>query len=149
MIDIAYRSRIKYTTEQKNYMWDPWLKGDSLKDIGLYFDRPSSSIYSQLSPRGVIRPQDRKRSQLALTLGEREEISWGIVGGLSIRQIVLKLDCPPSTIGREITGNEGTKQYRTAPADQAAWNRSQRPKLCKLARSHTLRLNVAKKLKEH
>ena len=75
MIDITYRSRIKYTTEQKNYMWDPWLKGDSLKDIGLYFDRPSSSIYSQLSPRGGIRPQDRKRSQLALTLGEREEIS--------------------------------------------------------------------------
>ena len=58
MIDITYRSRIKYTTEQKNYMWDPWLKGDGLKDIGLYFDRPSSSIHIQLSPRGGIRPQD-------------------------------------------------------------------------------------------
>ena len=146
---MAYRTRIKYTTAEKNYMWDRWLKGDSLKDIGRAFDRGSSSIYGILSPTGGIRPPDRKRSRLALTLGEREEISRGIVGGLSIRQIALKLDRPPSTISREIKRNEGTKQYRAASADQAAWHRSKRPKLCKLARSRTLRLNVAKKLKEH
>ena len=55
----------------------------------------------------------------------------------------------PSTISREIKRNEGTKHYRAASADQAAWDRSGRPKLCKLARSRVLRLNVAKKLKEH
>ena len=149
VIDMAYRTRIKYTPAEKNYMWDRWLKGDSLKDIGRAFDRGSSSIYGILSPTGGIRPPDRKRSRLAHTLGEREEISRGIVGGLSIRQIALKLDRPPSTISREIKRNEGTKQYRAASADQAAWHRSKRPKLCKLARSRTLRLNVAKKLKEH
>jgi IS30 family transposase len=149
VIDMAYRSRINYTTEQKKYMWDRWLQGDSLKDIGRYFDRPSSSIYGQLSPTGGIRPPDRKRSRLALTLSEREEISRSIVGNLSIRTIASKLNRSPSTISREIKSNEGYKHYRATSADQAAWDRSGRPKLCKLARSRVLRLNVAKKLKEH
>ncbi len=146
---MAYRTRLKYTAEQKKYMWDRWLKGDSLKDIGRYFDRPSSSIYSILSPSGGIRPPERKRSRLALTLGEREEISRGIVAGFSIRAIAAKLGRAASTVSREINRNQGHKRYRATKADQAAWDRSKRPKLCKLARSRTLRLNVARKLKEH
>jgi len=145
---MAYRSRIRYTAKQKKEMWDRWRKGDSLKDIGRSFDRPSSSIYRILSPTGGIRPLDRKRSQQALTLVEREEISRGIVGGLSIRTIASKLDRSPSTISREIKRNEGYKHYRATSADQAAWDRSNRPKLCKLAYSRTLRLSVAKKLKQ-
>lgn len=31
---MAYRSRIKYTAEQKELMWDRWQKGDSLLDNG-------------------------------------------------------------------------------------------------------------------
>ena len=145
---MTYRSRIKYTSEQKKEMWDRWQKGDSLKDIGRGFDRPSSSIYGQLSPTGGIRPPDRKRSKWALTLAEREEISRGIVGGLSIRSIAAKLERSPSTISREINRNDGCKRYRATFADQSAWDRSTRPKLCKLACSRTLRLNVAKKLKQ-
>ena len=95
---MAYRSRIKYTSEQKKYMWDRWLKGDSIKDIGRYFDRPSSSIYSILSPTGGIRPPERRRSKRSLTLAEREEISRGIVGGYSIRAIAAKLGRAASTI---------------------------------------------------
>lgn len=146
---MAYRTRIKYTAEQKKYMWDRWLKGDSLKDIGRYFDRPSSSIYSILSPSGGIRPPERKRSRLALTLNEREEISRGIVAGFSIRAIAAKLGRAASTISREINRNKGQERYRATSADQAAWDRSKRPKLCKLAQSRVLRLNVARKLKEH
>ena len=146
---MAYRSRIKYTAEQRKYMWDRWLKGDSLKDIGRYFDRPSSSIYGQLSPTGGIRPPDRKRSRLALSLAEREEISRSIARDLSIRSIAAKLGRSPSTISREIKRNQGHKRYRAASADQAAWDRGERPKLCKLAQNRILRLNVAKRLKEH
>ena len=144
---MTYRRRIKYTAEQKKVMWDRWQKGDSLKDIGRGFDRPSSSIYNILSPTGGIRPPDRRRSRIALTLGEREEISRGIVANLSIRKIATKLGRAASTISREIKRNQGYKHYRATSADQAAWDRSKRPKLCKLARSRTLRLNVAKKLK--
>ena len=146
---MPYRRRIKYSSQQKAEMWDRWQRGDSLKDIGRGFDRPSSSIYGQLSPTGGIRPPNRKRSRLALSLREREEISRGIVGGLSIRSIAAKLGRSPSTIGREIKRNSGHNHYRATSADQAAWGRACRPKLCKLARSCTLRLNVAKKLKKN
>ncbi len=145
---MAYRTRIKYSSEQKKELWDRWQRGDSLWEIGRFFDRPSSSIYGLLSPTGGIRPPDRKRSKQSLTLAEREEISRGIVVGLSIRRVAAKLNRPPSTISREIKRNQGTKRYRAASADQAAWDRSKRPKLCKLAKSRLLRLNVAKKLKQ-
>ena len=144
---MAYRTRIKYSPEQKKAIWDRWRKGDSLWEIGRFFDRPSSSIYGQLSPTGGIRPPDRKRSRRVLSLTEREEISRGIASNLSIRKIASKLGRAASTISREIKRNQGCKSYRATSADQAAWDRSCRPKLCKLACSRTLRLNVAKKLK--
>jgi IS30 family transposase len=38
-----------------------------------------------------------------------------------------------STINREVRRNGGVKEYRAATSDAAAWNRSHRPKSCKLA----------------
>ncbi len=145
---MTYRSRIKYNSEQKKEIWDRWRRGDSLWEIGRFFDRPSSSIYGQLSPTGGIRPSERKRSRRVLTLAEREEISRGIVADLSIRSIASELGRSPSTISREIKRNDGIKHYRATFADQSAWDKSCRPKLCKLARSRTLRLNVTKKLRQ-
>jgi hypothetical protein len=75
---MTYRTRINYTAEQKSEVWDRWQRGESLTAIGRVFDRPSSSIYGQLAPSGGIRPPARRRSRLALTLCEREEISRGI-----------------------------------------------------------------------
>lgn len=145
---MAYRTRIYYSADQKREMWDRWQKGESLKDIGRAFERGSSSIYGILSRTGGIRPPDRKRSRLSLTLDEREEISRGIVAGLSIRAIATNLGRAASTVSREIKRNGGNSKYRAASADQAAWDRSKRPKLCKLAQNLTLRLNVASKLKQ-
>jgi len=71
---MAYRTRIKYTTEQKNEIWDRWQRGESQSSIGRLFDRESSSVFGLLSPSGGIRPAPRTRSKLALTLSEREEI---------------------------------------------------------------------------
>jgi DNA-binding CsgD family transcriptional regulator len=111
VFDMTYRKRIKYSSEQKKYMWDRWKEGDSLWEIGRFFDRSSSSIYGILSPTGGIRPPDRKRSKQSLTLAEREEISRGIVAGLSVRRVAAKLKRPPSTISREIKRNQGIKRY--------------------------------------
>ena len=61
----------------KAELWDRWQRGESLKAIGRAFDKPSSSIYFQLAPHGGIRPAPCRRSKLALTLVEREEISRG------------------------------------------------------------------------
>ena len=67
-----------FTAAEKTQLWDRWQRGESLKAIGRAFGKPTSSIYNQLAPHGGIRPVARRRSRLALTLFEREEISRGI-----------------------------------------------------------------------
>ena len=76
------RPRIYYTDEQKALMWDRWQKGDSLSTINRLFDRHRSAVSGILSITGGVRPPIRKRSKLALTLAEREEISRGIANQL-------------------------------------------------------------------
>lgn len=144
---MTYRTRIYYTAEQKAEMWDRWQRGDSLTAIGRLFDRPSSSIFNVLSPSGGIRPAPRRRSRIALTLSEREEISRGIAGELSMRAMAAKLQRSPSTISREINRNGGVNRYRASKADQATWDRARRPKACKLALNPPLRRTVVKKLR--
>ena len=146
---MALRPRIYYNAEQKAEMWDRWQRGESLTSIGREFDRPSSSIFGQLSPSGGIRPPPRRRSRLALTLSEREEISRGVVSDLSLRTIATQLGRAPSTISREINRNGGLKRYRASQADQAAWDRAHRPKPCKLSTHPALRRIVARKLRCH
>ena len=144
---MVHRPRIKYTAEQRADIWDRWQRGESLNAIGRLFDRPSSSIFKMLVPSGGIRPSPRKRSRLALTLAEREEISRGIVCDLSVRAIAKQLGRSTSTISREINRNGGLKHYRASQADQAAWDRAHRPKPCKLAVNPALRRIVAGKLR--
>ena len=146
---MALRPRIYYNAEQKAEMWDRWQRGESLTSIGRGFDRPSSSIFGQLSPSGGIRPPPRRRSRLALTLSEREEISRGVVSELSLRAIATQLGRSPSTISREISRNGGLKCYRASQADQTAWDRAHRPKPCKLAGNPMLRQIVARKLRSN
>ena len=143
---MSYRPRIKYTTEQKNEIWDRWQRGESQSSIGRLFERESSSIFGLLSPSGGIRPAARTRSTHSLTLAEREEISRGIVCQLSLRTIASQLKRSPSTISREIKRNGGYDHYRATHADQAAWDRACRPKLCKLACYPSLSRKVATKL---
>lgn len=121
---MRYRTRTYYSEAQKKEMWERWQRGESLKSIGRVFDRNSSSIYSVLSRRGGIRPPDRKRSRLALSLSEREEISRGIACHLSLRTIASQLGRSPSTISREIKRNGGLNKYRARQAEQAAWDRA-------------------------
>ena len=143
---MAYRKRIKYTEKQKSEIWDRWKRGESLRAIGRVFDRPSSSIFVQLAPTGGIRPAPRKRAGVALTLSEREEISRGIATGHSMRWIASGLDRSPSTISREVKRNGGMACYRAGKADQSAWDRAHRPKMCKLACHDKLRDAVSIKL---
>ena len=135
------------TWEQKTELWDRWQRGESLTAIGRAFGRPSSSIYCLVSPHGGIRPAERRRSRLALTLSEREEISRGLVAQRSIRSIAGMLGRAPSTISREIRRNGGTGRYRATKADAQAWARARRPKQCKLAAHAWLRQVVARQLR--
>ena len=140
------RPRIYYTDSQKALMWDRWRKGESLQQIAQLFDRNHSSIQHILAETGGIRPAPRCRSRLALTLAEREEISRSVAAGYSLRSIAAQLGRAPSTISREIRRNGGQRSYRASQADEAAWDRTRRPKPCKLAENRTLAAIVAGKL---
>lgn len=140
------RPRIFYTESQKALMWERWQKGESLQQIAQLFDRNHSSIQRILAETGGIRPAQRSRSRLALTLAEREEISRAVVAGHSMRWIATSLGRAPSSISREIERNGGQGCYRASQAEQAAWDRARRPKTCKLAENRTLAHIVANKL---
>ena len=143
---MVQRVRRGFSMAERTEMWDRWQRGESLKAIGRAFGKPSSSIYNQLSPHGGIRPAPRRRSRLALTLSEREEISRGIVAQRSVRSMALLLGRSPSTVSREVRRNGGYDRYRAATADARAWARAHRPKRCKLAKHPPLRRAVARKL---
>jgi len=136
-----------YSAAEKTEMWDRWQRGESLTAIGRAFGKASSSVYFQLAPYGGIRPAPRRRSRLALTPCEREEISRGIAGHESVRSIAKLLGRSPSTVSREISRNGGYDRYSAPTADDAAWARTRRPKRCKLASSPRLRRAVARKLR--
>src|SRR5215470_1077469 len=131
---------------QKRDVWSRWKAGQTLHEIGRAYGKPHNSIRAVLLPRGGIPPVPRCRSQLALTLAEREDISRGIASASSIREIASRLDRAASTVSREIARHGGRLTYRAHDADRQAWNAALRPKRCLLAGNCKLRDVVASKL---
>jgi len=95
---MARRKNLLYTDELKAEIWDKYKHGESLWSIARSIERSSSCIYGLLSRTGGIRPEPRRRSRLALTLSEREEISRGLANNTSIRSIAAQLGRSPSTM---------------------------------------------------
>ncbi len=149
MLQMKQKPRIYYTNAQKTLMWDRWQSGDSMHDIARLFDRGHSSVQRILTENGGIRPRERKRSSLALTRQEREVISRGLAMQLSMRTIAAQLGRSPSTISREIHRNGGYASYRASSAEDAAWQRALRPKVCKLAGRPLLIRTITEKLQIH
>jgi IS30 family transposase len=131
---------------EKSEIWCRWKAGQSLHEIGRAFDKPHNSIRCLLLPRGGIPPAARRRSRLALTLAEREDISRGIASGSPLREIARGLDRAASTVSREVNRHGGRPAYRAHEADHHAWDSALRPKQCHLALHPRLREIVASKL---
>jgi DNA-binding CsgD family transcriptional regulator len=87
----------------------------------------AEGIYFLVAPHGGIRPAERRRSRLALTIAEREVISRGVTADQSARSIARLLGRSPSTVSREMSRNGGCDRYRAALADENAWARAHRP----------------------
>ncbi|TML00288.1 MAG: IS30 family transposase [Actinobacteria bacterium] len=120
----------------------------TLPSGGRALARAPGTIFTTLKEHGGITPPERRRSRLALTLSEREEISRGLAAGESGRAIARRLDRSPATICREITRHGGRARYRAADADRRTWRNARRPQQCKLALNEKLRELVATKLSE-
>jgi len=140
------KQRRYFTQPEMAEVWDRWESGESLNSIARSLERGHSAVQGMLSRTGGIRPAPKRRSRLALTLTEREEISRGVAAGHSMRTIASQLGRAPSTVSREINRNGGRRWYRANRAEEAAWQRAHRAKTCKLAQNPALARIVAEKL---
>jgi Helix-turn-helix domain len=138
--------RFGLSAEQKRDVWRRWKVGQTLHEIGRAFGKEHSSIRCLVSRHGGIAPAVRRRSLLALTLREREEISRGLAPGSSIREIAQCLDRTVSIVSREVERHGGRPAYRANQADGEAWQSALRPKRCLLSIHVKLRNIVASKL---
>src|SRR5271154_5782089 len=143
MVFMPQRKRSRLSPTQETDVWTRWKDGESLHEIGRAYNKPHTSIRHLLLPRGGIPPATRRRSRLALTLAEREDISRGIASGSSIREIAKELERATSTVSREVQRHGGRSVYRASQADELAWHSALRPKQCLLARHGELREMVA------
>jgi len=114
--------------------------------IATTINKPPATVFSYLRYHGGIRPRERVRSPMSLSLAEREEISRGLSAGFSLRNIAVRLARSPSTISREINRNGGLSRYRAVVADHAAYKRARRPKCPVMAVNAKLKSLVTQKL---
>jgi len=97
---------------QESDVWNRWKAGQTLHEIGRFYGKWNNSIRKVLLPRGGIPPITRRRSRLALTLAEREDISRGSACGSSIREIASRLGRAASTVSRGSIGHRYAHPWR-------------------------------------
>jgi IS30 family transposase len=108
--------RFRLSEMQRAEIWRRWKTGHSLHAIGRALSRAHPVVHRLLKQHGGIAPPLRRRSHLSLTLAEREDISRGIAGGCSIRDIAKGLQRAVSTISREVARHGGRALYRANEA---------------------------------
>ena len=146
---MAQIGRPGLSRQQKQELWARWKAGQSLSDIGRSLGKHAGSIFGALASTGGMAPAAKRRSSRSLSMFEREEISRGLIAGLSLRRIAAQLGRAPSTISREVRRNDGSGKYRAATADERAWRLASRPKQCRLAVNPWLQVEVAQKLRDN
>jgi IS30 family transposase len=142
------RAKKLWTREERSQMWAAWRRGESLRQIAAGLHRAAPTIYWQIREKGGIAPPCRSRAANHLTEAQREDISRGLVEGVSLRELARRLQKSASTISREVARNGGRESYRATKAEAATWNRAKRPKICLLSSNPPLRDAVAGKLME-
>ena len=140
------RRVLRWEPQQRRELWERWKAGEPVVEIAKALDVWPMSVYRQLRRHGGVAPPVRRRADGALSLEEREEISRALASGSSLRSIARALHRAPSTISREVRRHRGLSGYRACEADQRAWDRALRPKVCKLEQHRRLQRAVAGRL---
>lgn len=76
---MKYLQGIYYSDSQRAQMWERWQKGEWKQQIAQLFNRNHSSTQRILPESGGIMPRPRCRSERALSLAQRREMSRGVV----------------------------------------------------------------------
>ncbi len=141
------RRRTRMTPDLDRELWKRWKEGQTLPEIAAALGHMhKTTLYYTLKKTGGVAPLQRSRSASHLSAREREEISRGLVAGVSVRALGRQLGRSASTISREIARNGGPLAYRAAAADERAWKNAKRPKPCVLGTNERLRMAVAERL---
>jgi IS30 family transposase len=140
------RRRGPLTPEQRRELWPRWKAGEPFEAIGRALGVGAGQVRWVVVANAGFVPAPRRRSPRVLCLAEREEISRGLAEDASLREIARRLGRAPSTVSREVSRHGGRECYRATRADERAWRRALRPKICKLAARPRLRALVAEKL---
>jgi len=72
---------------EKAEIWRRWRQGESLQTIGHSLGWVTKCMHYVVAGAGGVPPRPRRRSRLALTGAEREEISRELANGASLRAV--------------------------------------------------------------
>src|SRR5580658_10916119 len=117
----------RFSEEERQTIWDMREAGVPVKRIARHLGRQNVSLRKFIADAGGKRPTARQRSELRLSLEEREEISRGLAAGDSIRVTAEALGRSPATVCREVNANGGRRKYRALAADRSASRNAPRP----------------------
>ena len=91
--------------EEQERVWELRRSGLSLWAVARALGQPPQRVVRYVASTGGRRPVARKRAERCLSAAEREEISRGLAGGLSSRQIAAAIARSHSTVSREVARN--------------------------------------------
>ena len=118
----------RLTPDQKRVIAELAAAGVPSRRIAREIGRAHRTVHDYVEVLRRRPPRVRCRSDKHLSLVEREEISRGLVAGVSLRSIATGLGRDPSTVCREVNRNGGRRRYRAARAEDRAWACGRRPK---------------------
>lgn len=139
-------ARPRLTFAERAEVWRRFKDGEAPSAIARALARSPQGVLTLIARHGGIAPASRRRAPRTLQTAERDTISRGLAAGCSLRALARALGRAPSTISREVHRHGGATRYPAVDADQRAWQRSRRPKACRLATHPVLRRLVARKL---
>jgi IS30 family transposase len=122
--------------------------GTSVLQVARSVGVSESTVRKLIDQNGGMLPPPSKRSELRLSIEEREEISRCLVNKWKIRRIARHLNRAPSTISREVNNNGGPEHYRAWAAEGRCRQQAKRPKQAKLVRWPELEAEVTKRLEK-
>ena len=99
----------RFSAEDRETIWEMREAGVPVKRIAKHLGRQNSSLRMFIADHGGTRPTARERSELRLSLEEREEISRGLAAGSRSAPSPLDLERSPSTVCREVNANGGRR----------------------------------------
>jgi transposase, IS30 family len=136
----------RLSDDEKAEIWRAVAAGESYRAIGRRLGRSGCAVRWLVCRAGGFAPSPVKRSELRLSLAEREEISRGLTTGATFATIAVGLGRAASTVSREVAANGGRAKYRAHAADERALVLMARPKVSKLAGCARLRAEVEARL---